>query len=54
MAAGVLAASAVFFIPGVTSSWPVLLTLLIVLAEEGVGRWLFYEARVRQGSLFRS
>ncbi len=44
----VVAAAALFFIPGWFGTGLSLLTLVIVLAEQVVGRWFFYEARVKQ------
>jgi DMSO reductase anchor subunit len=43
--AGLFGTTAIFFIPALTGFWTSLLIFLIVLMEEGVGRWLFYQSR---------
>ena len=43
--AGLFGAAAIFFIPALTGFWTSLLIFLLVLVEEGVGRWSFYQAR---------
>ena len=43
--AAMMACAAVFFIPGWLNTYSSILLLLIVLAEQIVGRWLFYQAR---------
>ncbi len=48
LAVAVLSAAAVFFIPGWYSPAFGIGLLLVVLAEQVVGRWFFYEARVQQ------
>ncbi|MGE5248779.1 MAG: DmsC/YnfH family molybdoenzyme membrane anchor subunit [Bacteroidota bacterium] len=47
LAVGTASAAAVFLVPALVSPWALLLVLLVVMAEEGLGRWVFYEARVR-------
>jgi DMSO reductase anchor subunit len=48
LAAGVVLTAAAFFIPGAFGSALGIVALLVVLAEQVVGRWFFYEARIEQ------
>ena len=48
IAAAVVGGGAMFFIRGWISVSASILLLLVVLAEQVVGRWFFYEARVKQ------
>ncbi len=43
---GMLAVVFVFLVPGLVSWWEPGFAFLLVLLEEAVGRWLFYQARV--------
>jgi anaerobic dimethyl sulfoxide reductase subunit B (iron-sulfur subunit) len=45
--AGVIGTAIIFLIPGFIGVWPSLAVFLVVLAEEAVGRWLFYQLRVQ-------
>jgi DMSO reductase anchor subunit len=43
----VIGTAIIFLIPGFIGVWPSLAVFLVVLAEEAVGRWLFYQLRVQ-------
>jgi DMSO reductase anchor subunit len=47
MLAGMIGCAIVFFIPGSFEIYSSLVLLLIVLTEQCVGRWCFYQARIR-------
>jgi DMSO reductase anchor subunit len=50
LAVAVLSAASLFFVPGWLRPGFGIVALLTVLAEQVVGRWYFYEARVRQAA----
>jgi anaerobic dimethyl sulfoxide reductase subunit B (iron-sulfur subunit) len=45
MLAGMIGCAIVFFVPGWFGLYSTLVILLIILTEQGVGRWFFYQAR---------
>ena len=48
---GIIACALVFFLPGWFGAYASIAVLLIVLAEQVLGRWLFYQARTRPGGI---